>query len=172
MSPDLQEILYGKIYNIQRFYSNFWYLKKHYEGVSETSVTFLNPFNVTGLFLYPLKTSEKQKLFHGFRGYRKIPIAWNGLRVCKDSKVPGEWDKLKAYLTHTRPLQFGAIYKVWKTWQNSHGGVLLLVKLQALACNLTKSNTRSWVFFTFFKLYKWYQIVQSFLWKHIYFPGR
>ena len=30
----------------------------------------------------------------------------------------------------------------------------------ALACNFTKSNTRPWVFFTLFKLHKWYQIVQ------------
>ena len=28
------------------------------------------------------------------------------------------------------------------------------------ACNFTKSNTHPWVFFTFFKLYKWYQIAQ------------
>ena len=32
--------------------------------------------------------------------------------------------------------------------------VLLLVKLQAKACNFTKSNTPPWVFFTFLK-YKW-----------------
>ena len=44
--------------------------------------------------------------------------------------------------------------------KNTHGGVLLLVKLQALACNFTKSNTHLWVFFTFFKLYTWYQIAQ------------
>ena len=30
-----------------------------------------------------------------------------------------------------------------------------------LACNFTKSNTPPWVFLTFFKLYKWYQIAQS-----------
>ena len=42
----------------------------------------------------------------------------------------------------------------------THGEELLLVKLQALACNFTKSNSAPWVFFTFFKLYKWYQIVQ------------
>ena len=30
-----------------------------------------------------------------------------------------------------------------------------------LACNFTKINTPPWVFFTFFKLYKSYQIVQS-----------
>ena len=27
-------------------------------------------------------------------------------------------------------------------------------------CNFTKSNIRPWVFFTLFKLYKWYQIEQ------------
>ena len=26
------------------------------------------------------------------------------------------------------------------------------------ACNFTKTNTSPWVFFTFFKMYKWYQI--------------
>ena len=41
-----------------------------------------------------------------------------------------------------------------KNLKNSHGGVLLLV-------NFTKSNTPPWVFFTFLKLYKWYQIAQS-----------
>ena len=30
-----------------------------------------------------------------------------------------------------------------------------------LACNFIKSNTRLWVFFMFFKLYKWYQITQN-----------
>ena len=43
---------------------------------------------------------------------------------------------------------------------NTQGWVLLLVKLQASACNFTKSTTLTWVFFTFLKLYKWYQIVQ------------
>ena len=44
--------------------------------------------------------------------------------------------------------------------KNTHGGVLLLVKFKALACNFTKSNTPPWVFLTFFKLYKWYQMPQ------------
>ena len=42
----------------------------------------------------------------------------------------------------------------------THGGVLILVKLQAEACNFTKIYTPPWVFFTFFKLYKWYQMAQ------------
>ena len=43
-----------------------------------------------------------------------------------------------------------------KNVKNIHRGVLLLVKLQA--CTFTKSKTPPWLFFTFFKLYKWYQI--------------
>ena len=41
-----------------------------------------------------------------------------------------------------------------------YGGMLILVKLQAEACNFTKFNTSPWVFFTLFKLYKCYQIAQ------------
>ena len=44
--------------------------------------------------------------------------------------------------------------------KNTHGGVFLLVNLQAEACNFTKSNTPPWLFFMFFKLYKRYQIAQ------------
>ena len=35
------------------------------------------PFHVTGLFLYPLKTSENLRFCNVFRGYRKILVAWN-----------------------------------------------------------------------------------------------
>ena len=52
-----------------------------------------------------------------------------------------------------------------KNMKNTHGGVFLLVKLEDLACNFTKSNGR---FFRFFKLFKWYQIAQSIT----YFPTR
>ena len=47
-----------------------------------------------------------------------------------------------------------------KNVKNTHEGVLILVKLRAEACNFTKINSSSWVFFTFFELYKWYQIAQ------------
>ena len=52
------------------------------------------------------------------------------------------------------------LYKL-KNVKNTHRGVLLLGKLQALAYNFTKSNTALWVFFTFFELYELYQIAQS-----------
>ena len=40
-------------------------------------------------------------------------------------------------------------------------GFSFSLQLQASDCNFTKSNTSPWVFFTFFKLHKWYLIVQS-----------
>ena len=52
-------------------------------------------------------------------------------------------------------------FVIWYHWHNSknvkntHGRVLILVKLQAEACNFTKIKTPSWLFITFFKLYKW-----------------
>ena len=49
----------------------------------------------------------------------------------------------------------------FKNAKNTHKGVLLLVKLQAEACNFTKSKTPPRMFFTFLKLYKWYQIAQN-----------
>ena len=43
-----------------------------------------------------------------------------------------------------------------KKRENTFEGVMLLVKLQAEACNLTKSIIPPpWVFFTCFKFYKW-----------------
>ena len=47
-----------------------------------------------------------------------------------------------------------------KNVKNTHGGGLILVKLQAEACNFIKISTSPWVFFMFFKLYKWHQIAQ------------
>ena len=38
---------------------------------------WINPFHATGLYLYPLKTSENQKFSHAFRGYGKRPVVQN-----------------------------------------------------------------------------------------------
>ena len=48
-----------------------------------------------------------------------------------------------------------------KNVENTRRGVLLLLKLQAKACNFAKSNTFPRVFLIFLKLYKWYQIAHS-----------
>ena len=53
-----------------------------------------------------------------------------------------------------------------KNVKSTHGGVLILVKLRASACNFTKINILPWVFSTFFKLYKWYQIAQRITFMH------
>ena len=46
--------------------------------------------------------------------------------------------------------------------KNTRGGVLLLVKLQAEACDFTKRTPlHGFFFFRHFKFYKWYQILQS-----------
>ena len=42
-----------------------------------------------------------------------------------------------------------------KNVKNTHGGVLILVNLQALTCKFTKSNTPPWVFFPFSTHHKW-----------------
>ena len=50
----------------------------------------------------------------------------------------------------------------FKNVKNIHERVILLVKLQVVACNFTKNSiTPLWVFFTFFKLCKWCQVAQS-----------
>ena len=54
------------------------------------------------------------------------------------------------YVTLCLILQFQKREK----YPNTYGKVLLLIKLQAKACNLTESNTPPCVFFTPFKLYK------------------
>ena len=56
----------------------------------------------------------------------------------------------------------------FKNVKGSHGGVLLIHGCfsrlwncaNGIACNFTKSNTLPWVFFTFSKFYRWYQIAQ------------
>ena len=54
---------------------------------------------------------------------------------------------------------FAVRYSIWyhlcnlKNVKNTHGGVLILVKLQASASNFTKINTPPWLFF-------WFQITE------------
>ena len=53
--------------------------------------------------------------------------------------------------------RFGNIFPLRKNVEKAHEGMSCLVKLQAY---FPRSNTTPWGFFTFLKLYKWYQIVQ------------
>ena len=57
-------------------------------------------------------------------------------------------------------------YKCIQIWTNPYKCVHTKLytqvwwSLKAETCNFTKISTPPWVFFTFFKLYKWYQIAQ------------
>ena len=53
---------------------------------AESENTF-NPFHATGLFLYPLKTSENPWFSDVFRRYGKRPVAWNGLHGFQITKL-------------------------------------------------------------------------------------
>ena len=48
----------------------------------------------------------------------------------------------------------------FKSMKNTHGGVLLLIKLLGLVCNCTKRIFPSFGIFHIFQIYKWYQIAQ------------
>ena len=77
-------------------------------------------------------------------------------------------------IAHLRSLfsSNGSFCAIWyqlhnlKKVKNTYEAVLLLVKLQALTHNFTKSNIRSWVFSSFLNFYKWYQIAQSIVYKN------
>ena len=54
------------------------------------------------------------------------------------------------------------------------GTICLILKrcktpMEDSACKLAKINTPPWVFFTFFKLYKWYQIAQCITFEQCFF---
>ena len=64
--------------------------------------------------------------------------------------------ELERALTHSKPMQLVYVYvMLWAIWyhlynlKNANGGMLLLVKLHAETCNLSKSNTAP-CFFSFF----------------------
>ena len=116
-------------------------LKFHYDIFISLFRDFVfNPFVLNALFLYLLNTSENLKVALGTNGLIKWYI------------FKHKWYVVRCAIWYQ-------LYNL-KNGKNFHGRVLILVKLQAKACNFTEINTPAWVFFTFLKLYKWYQIGQ------------
>ena len=66
-----------------------------------------NPFYVPGLFLYFLKTSKNFWFSGVFRGYRKRPVAWNGLIV---SFVANSQEFISQRIRNLLPKQLEYIY--------------------------------------------------------------
>ena len=56
-----------------------------------------------------------------------------------------------------------------KNVRKNHTGALLLVKMPPEKCDFTKNNSRPWIFFALFNLYKWYQIAPSTIYLSNYF---
>ena len=110
----------------------------------------INLSHITGLSLSPWKHQKTSKIerfakmlftkcfnlevFWCFQGDRKRLVAWNGLR------------KLSTYVMFCT---------IWchlnnlKDVKKNHGGVLILIKLQTLTSNFTKSNSSMGVFHVF-----------------------
>ena len=57
-------------------------------------------YYATGLFLYPLKTSEDWRISDVYKGNRKRPVAWNGLSQagfpCDEGTFEIKWQVFKA----------------------------------------------------------------------------
>ena len=128
----------------------------------------LIPANVP--ILYPLKTPENQIIFGVFRRHKTETLARNGLNILKMLVEEFIFTNIYTFQSLDFPI-FVVLYTIWcylhnlENVENTHGGVLPLVKLEASACNFTKSNNPPWVSFTFFKLYKLYQITEIVLLK-------
>ena len=85
--------------------------------------------------------------------YLQIPeLRLRYFEVCEAQKIYETRDFISVYVM--RCVIWYHLYNS-KNVKNTHGGVSRLVKLQASACNFTKSNTPPWVFFTFVELYIW-----------------
>ena len=79
-------LLLNSIAIIEPFYISIFYLalfpeRVHKYALIQIFIFHLSalPRHATGLFLYPLKTSENQRFSYVFRGYRNRSVEWNGL---------------------------------------------------------------------------------------------
>ena len=112
------------------------------EFVLRKNAKFIRQHSWPSHFLEKLQTLTNEREFH--RGYTPGSFAKFFNQFC-----------FKQHVTASKYVMRCAIWYHWynlKSVKNTHGGVLILVKLQALACNFTRINAPSWVFFTFFKI--------------------
>ena len=68
-----------------------WYLLHFYNDfltqVNKAIFCLFNRYHATGLFLCPLKISENLWFSDVFGGYRKRPVAWNGLNAPRNRNI-------------------------------------------------------------------------------------
>ena len=101
------------------------------------------------LYYYEIKWIKRMKR-SDIRRARRFA---NTLRVIDDITVLNEGSEFEQNFKDIRDaLRVLVPFVQLKNVKNTHGGVLLLVKLQIFLCDFIKSNILSLVFFTFFKL--------------------
>ena len=62
-------------------------MSDHFVGLAFKGLSVANPIRATGLFLYPLKTSENPLFSDVFRAYGKGLKAWYGLTLKTSSVI-------------------------------------------------------------------------------------
>ena len=77
VEPPTKFSKWGRLARISIFREGLNVLKL--EALTLGIYNVLYPFHVTGLFLCALKRSGNQRFSNVFKGYRKRPVAWNGL---------------------------------------------------------------------------------------------
>ena len=63
------------------WFSTSGFLMLSGESKESAGRRWVNPFHVTDLFWYPLKTLESLWFSDVFMGYQKRSVAWNGLKL-------------------------------------------------------------------------------------------
>ena len=125
----------------------------------------LNLFSPNVSILYHLESPDNQRIFGVFRWYKMGTLARNGLNILKMLIAEFIFTNIDTFQSLDFPI-FVMLCAIWyhlhnlKNVKNTDGRVFLLAKLDASACNFTKSITPPCVLFTFFKLCKLYQITQ------------
>ena len=148
-----------KIFLVTRISGNkiiFLFGLKTESVINSVSLSSTVKDSATDSFIVPLLSLFRVSfLKHSFAAnFEQFFVYWDIFR----SKYSEEFWKMTLFVM--RCAIWYHLYNL-KNVKSTHGEVLLSVKLQALACNFTESNTLPWVFFTFLKLCKWYQIAQS-----------
>ena len=127
--------------------------------VQKSKQTFLWDLPIAHVLVFLLLTmkhlKEVKKTY--WKCYFSIKSSITGVGMVNKINFPevllNKWDVLRDLVPFAQ----------LKNAKNTHGEVILLVKVQVSACNFTKSIVPPWVFFSrfFFKLYKCYQTAQS-----------
>ena len=78
---------------------------------------FINPFLATAVLLYPLKTSKNLWCRDAFSGYRKWPVAWNGLMRMFLDDCEKLWHSCGLFPSPTYKVTKATTGKIWNIYK-------------------------------------------------------